>query len=50
MQAWITWVIAFFTTTVQWLGSMQIMGVSVLWIMGATYVIALLFKVLLYKP
>lgn len=47
---WVTWFIAFFQTTVQWLGDMQILGVSVLWIIIASFILVVLVRALLYKP
>ena len=50
MQQWVTWFIAFFQTCVQWLGQMQILGVSVLWIMIASFFLCILVRSLLIKP
>lgn len=50
MADWISWFIALFQTTVQWLGSMQILGVSVLWIIVATFILSVLVRALLIKP
>lgn len=50
MQEWITWFIAFFQTCVQWLGSMEILGVSVLWIMIAAFFLSLMVRVFIFKP
>ena len=50
MEQWITWFIALFQTCVQWLGSMQILGVSVLWIMIASFFLCVLVRALLIKP
>ena len=50
MQDWVTWFIALFQTSVQWLGQMQILGVSVLWIMIASFFLCILVRSLLIKP
>lgn len=50
MADWITWFIALFQTVVQWLGSMKILGVSVLWIMIAAFLMGILVRSLLIKP
>ena len=50
MQDWLTWAIALFQTVVQWLGSMQILGVSVLWIMIASFFLCVMVRALLIKP
>lgn len=50
MAEWITWFIALFQTCVQWLGSMQILGVSVLWIMIASFFLAVMVRAFLFKP
>lgn len=50
MVDWIAWFIALFQTTIEWLGSMQILGVSVLWIMIASFLLGVLVRALLIKP
>lgn len=50
MHEWVTWFIALFQTCVQWLGQMQILGVSVLWIMIASFFLCILVRSLLIKP
>lgn len=50
MAEWITWFIALFQTCVQWLGSMQILGVSVLWIMIASFFLVVMVRAFLFKP
>ena len=50
MQEWVAWFIALFQTCVQWLGQMQILGVSVLWIMIASFFLCILIRSLLIKP
>lgn len=47
---WVTWFIALFQTTIQWLGSMQILGVSVLWILIASFLLGVIIRSLIYKP
>lgn len=50
MADWIAWFIALFQTTIEWLGSMQILGVSVLWLMIASFLLGVLVRALLIKP
>lgn len=50
MESWVAWIIALFQTTVQWLGSMEILGVSVLWIMIACVLLSIVFRAVLFKP
>lgn len=50
MYEWIVWFIALFETTVQWLFSMEILGVSLAWILIATFILGVLVKALLFKP
>lgn len=50
MQDWVSWYIALFQTTVQWLGSIQILGVPVLWIMIAAFLMGVMVRALLIKP
>lgn len=50
MQDWVAWIIALFQTFVQWLGSMQLLGVSLLWIMIACALLSVVFRAVLYKP
>ena len=37
MQDWIAWCLALIRTSVQWLGTVQLLGVSVLWIVIAAF-------------
>ena len=50
MAEWITWFIALFHTCVQWLGSMEVLGVSVLWIMIASFFLCVMVRAFLFKP
>lgn len=49
MQDWITWCIALIQTSVQWLGSVQILGVSVLWIVIAAFFLSILIRGLIIR-
>lgn len=49
MESWITWFIAVGQTSVQWLASMEIMDVPVLWIIGAVFVMGVMFRAFLFK-
>lgn len=50
MADWITWFIALFQTTIQWLSSMEILGVSILWLMVCTFIITVMLRSFLLKP
>lgn len=50
MSDWITWFIALFQTTVQWLSSMEVMGVSILWLMVCSFIITIMLRSFLFKP
>ena len=50
MADWITWFIALFQTTIQWLSSMEVMGVSILWLMACTFIITIMLRGFLFKP
>lgn len=50
MADWIAWFIALITTCIQWLGSMQLMGISVMWIIIAGFFLALMVRALMFKP
>ena len=50
MVDWITWFIALFQTTIQWLSSMEVMGVSILWLMVCTFIITVMLRSFLFKP
>lgn len=50
MEEWITWFIALFQTSIQWLGSMQLLGVSVLWIIIASFFLCVMIRAFLIKP
>ncbi len=50
MADWITWFIALFQTTIQWLSSMEILGVSILWLMVSAFIITVMLRAFLLKP
>lgn len=50
IQSWIAFFVSLCTTTVQWLGSMQILGVSVLWIMIAVFILGVMIRSMIIKP
>lgn len=50
MADWIAWFIALFQTCVEWLGSMQILGVPVLGIMVAGFFLTVMVRAILIKP
>jgi len=50
VASWIEFFIALFQTSIQWLGSIQILGVPVMWIVIASFFLAVLVRSLLIKP
>lgn len=50
LSEWIAWIIALIESCVQWLGNMQILGVSVLWIIIACILFGVVFRAVLFKP
>lgn len=50
IQWWIKFFVSLCETTVQWLGSMQILGVSVLWIMIAAFFLGVMIRSMIIKP
>lgn len=50
MADWITWFIALFQTTIQWLSSMEVMGVSILWLMVCSFITSVMLRAFLFKP
>lgn len=50
VASWIAFFIALFQTMVEWLASMQILGVSVLWILIASFFLCVMVRALLIKP
>lgn len=50
MEQWITYFIALFLTTVEWMGNQTILGVSVLWIIIASFILGVMLRVLIFKP
>lgn len=47
---WVQFFIALFTTAVQWLGAMQILGVSVLWVIIASFFLGVMIRSMIIKP
>lgn len=50
MQDWVTFYISLMQTSVQWLASVSILGVPVLWIIGAAFLMGVLVRALIFKP
>lgn len=50
MEQWITYFIALFLTMVEWMGNQTILGVSVLWIIIASFILGVMLRVLIFKP
>lgn len=50
MQEWMTFYVALLVTCVQWLTQMQVMGVSILYILIAVFVFGVMFRAVLVKP
>jgi len=49
MQDWIAWCLALIRTSVQWLGTVQLLGVSVLWIVIAAFFLSILVRGLIIR-
>lgn len=49
MQEWLAWCIAFVQTSVQWLNSVSIFGVSILGILAATILIPIIISAVMYR-
>lgn len=50
MQEWMAYYIALLATCIQWLTQMQLMGVSLLWIIIAFFILGVMFRAWLVKP
>lgn len=50
VASWIAFFISLFQTSVQWLGSVEILGVPVMWIIIATFFLTVMVRSLLIKP
>lgn len=50
MTDWISFFVALFQTMAQWLGSLELMGVSVLWIIISFFILGVMLRVLIFKP
>lgn len=50
MAEWIAFFITIGTETINWLTSMQVLGVSLAGIMVGFFILAFLIRVLIYKP
>lgn len=49
MESWISFIVALFTTSIQWLASLEILGVSVIWLIIAFSLLGVMFRVLIFK-
>lgn len=49
MESWIAWILALVQTCIQWLASMQLLGVSVLWILVSYIILNVMIKAFIYK-
>lgn len=49
MDSWISFIVALFTTSIQWLATLQILGVSVIWFIIACSLLGVMFRVLIFK-
>lgn len=47
---WIAFFIALFQTSVQWLGSVEVLGVPVMWIIIASFFLCVMVRAFLIKP
>lgn len=50
MQDWMAYYVALLVTCVQWLTQMQIMGVSLIYILIAIFIFGVMFRAVLVKP
>ena len=48
MTDWIEWCIALIQTSVQWLGSVQLLGVSGMWIILASLFVSLIVRAAIF--
>lgn len=49
MESWISFIVALFTTSIQWLASLELLGVSVIWLIIAFSLMGVMFRVLIFK-
>lgn len=49
MESWVSFIVALFTTSIQWLASLEFLGVSVIWLIIAFALMGVLFRVLIFK-
>ena len=49
MVDWIEWCLALIQTSVPWLGSVQLLGVSVMWIILASIFIGLIVRITIFR-
>lgn len=49
MDAWLTWIFALMQTTIHWLNSMVILDIPVLWLIGAFFLMGVMFRAFLFK-
>ena len=50
MQDWITWIIQQVANTVSWFSSIEILGVSVLWIIVVIAAMSFILRLVLLRP
>ena len=50
MQQWITWIIQHVQSTVSWFASIEILGVSVLWIIVVIAAMSFILRLVLLRP
>ena len=50
MAQWIVWFLALIQTTIQWLSTMEILGVPLLWVIIAASLLWLFVRVFLIRP
>lgn len=50
MAEWIVWFLALIQTTIQWLSTMEILGVPLLWVIIAASLLCLFVRVFLIRP
>lgn len=50
MADWLAWFLAVIKTTIQWLATMEILGVSLLWVIIASSLLCLFCRALLVRP
>ena len=50
MADWIVWSLALIQTTIQWLGTVEILGVPLLWVIIAGSLLCVFVRVFLIRP